>query len=66
MNMKFLLIILLFRTISNYLLWRVAKGIVGYMPKQFRERALQYGALFTGKTIKSPRWEDCLDSTANA
>ena len=52
------------RVTANYMIWRVVKSSVRYLGSEALKLSLQYSAVLTGKSKRSPRWEDCVKSTA--
>ena len=52
---------LIFRTLANYLLWRVSGGSVSYLNQAARKLQLKYSSVLTGTTERKPRWEECTE-----
>jgi len=48
---------------ANYVAWRQAFSSVNYLPREFRERQLEYDRLTSGRADANPRWLECVETT---
>lgn len=54
------------RNVANYLIWRVARTVMGYFTKEAREVIEEYAKNVTGKTETTPRWKTCVGAAAGS
>lgn len=50
-----------FRTIANYVTWRITGFSSYFLTEQLRKRQLQYSTAISGKQEQEPRWKECID-----
>lgn len=52
---------IIFRTIANYVTWRITGFSSYFLTEQLRKRQLQYSTAISGKQEQEPRWKECID-----
>ena len=50
-----------YRTIANYVMWRITGFSSYFLTEQLRKRQLQYSTAISGKQEQEPRWKECID-----
>jgi predicted metalloendopeptidase len=55
-----------FRTIANYLIWRMTDYSIKYLTNDLRKRQLQHNAALSGQQEDEPRWKECIDVTSSS
>lgn len=51
-----------FRTIANYMMWRVTLQSFAVLGRKWRDLAQEYNKVITGQDREEPRWEQCMAS----
>lgn len=51
----------IFRTVANYVMWRITGFSSYFLTEQLRKRQLQYSTAISGKQEQEPRWKECID-----
>lgn len=54
----------IFRTIANYMMWRVSAFSSFFLTEELRKRQLVYSTAISGKQEQEPRWKECVDMTS--
>lgn len=54
------------RTVANYLLWRAVEATVIYAPDGLRDLLHEFERAQSGQVEKTPRWQECIDTTSAA
>ena len=49
-----------FRTLANYLFWRIASPLAHFGPENLRNEFFNFHKVYYGTTAKSPRWKTCM------
>lgn len=50
----------IFRTIANYLAWRMTEDSISFMTTALRDRQLKYLSAINGQEKKESRWSECI------
>ena len=53
----------MFRTIANFLMWRVVEGTIGQLGYKMRAIRQDFYKVMSGETVQPPRWKQCIDKT---
>ena len=59
------LTLILYRTIANYITWRIAEFSIKFLGDKFQQRELQFLAVLSGTQELEPRWKQCVDTTTS-
>lgn len=60
MNGKFKL---LFRTLHNYIIWRLVMSIAPHMIDEYQQRRIEFRKILIGVLAERARWSQCVDWT---
>lgn len=55
-----------YRTLANYLLWKVVESLNFVGGKQFAEESYQFAKVYSGKKARSPLWDACTSAAMRA